>query len=55
MSYKIVEEGNIKVLETDVNQLLFEGYQLVGGLVVAYSESDDYRYITYLQALVRKE
>ena len=52
MEYLVISVNDIETLETEVNILLDKGWKLQGGVSCALSESDDYRYERYAQALV---
>lgn len=54
--YKIVSNGHIDVLEREVNDLLAEGWQLQGGVGVAYKHEHAHNlvsHLVYVQAMVK--
>jgi hypothetical protein len=54
MKYYVVNEGSIEDLIEKVQLLLDKGAVLVGGVSCSISESDDYYYAEYSQALTLK-
>jgi hypothetical protein len=53
MQYKLVTSDKPDVLESLVNILIESGWRPLGGVCVSLSESDDYRYMVFAQAMVR--
>ena len=53
MKYKILEYDDSEYLQKAVNISLKDGWKLQGGVSVTVSESDDYRYVIYAQAIVK--
>ena len=51
--YVILTDDDPGLLAIKVKEHLVRGYLLLGGLSVALSESDEYRYIQYNQAVVK--
>jgi len=54
MNYYVVNEYLIENLINEVNKLLDQGWELQGGISCSLSESDDYHYTEYCQALIKK-
>ena len=52
-NYIVVHENDAKKLSDTVQSLMGCGWQPVGGVSVSSSESDDYKYIVFAQALVK--
>lgn len=52
MQYEILREESWKDLQEVVNIKLKGGWKLQGGVSVTLSESDEYRYAIYAQAIV---
>jgi hypothetical protein len=54
MDYTIVVEKDPIKFQEKVLALLADGWELQGGVSVALSESDDFKYIIFTQALIKK-
>jgi hypothetical protein len=52
MEYIVVTSNDKLELEDLVNNLIKEDWQPQGGVSVSLSESDDYKYIVYAQAMI---
>ena len=55
MNYYIARGFDLDELTDMVNELLSDGWELRGGVSVSLSESDDFRYSEYCQAVVRSK
>lgn len=53
MQYKVIEEFHLGSLENEVNKLLKENWELVGGLSTAYNRTNHCYF--YTQAMIRKK
>jgi hypothetical protein len=53
MEYIIISNSELIELQIAVNKALVDGWRPAGGVACALSESDDYRYSLFCQALVR--
>lgn len=49
--YKIITADTPKALEKLIDDFLFLGWQLQGGVSVSLSETDEFRYIEFAQAI----
>lgn len=52
MKYYIIREENVKILEENVNESLFEGWELRGNLIVDRKSNGD---VWYLQVMTKEE
>lgn len=52
MEYEILKDDSWIKLQELVNIKLKGGWKLQGGVSVALSESDEYRYVIYAQAII---
>ncbi len=52
MKYRILEADDADHLAEMVNRYLEDGWSLQAGVSVALSESDDFKYVVYAQAIV---
>ena len=55
MEYEIVENINLVRMVEDVNNMVDEGWEPIGGVAVSTCEYRGYEEKTYLQAIIRKE
>lgn len=55
MDYTIVSSDDLIKFQKRVIELLAVGWELQGGVSVSVSESDEYKYIYYAQALVKRK
>jgi hypothetical protein len=55
MKYQILFDDDNNQLAKRVEAWLDAGWELQGGVSVTLSESDDYRYIMFAQAIVLRE
>ena len=55
IQYKVLEAIDLEDLENQVVFHLKRGWELQGGIAEGYSESDEYLYVMYLQAVIRKQ
>ena len=55
MKYKAIETGTVEGLTEQVNELIKEGWEPIGGVSTSLSESDEYQYSCVAQALVKKD
>jgi hypothetical protein len=55
IEYKIVRSNDVEDIDFLVENALADGWQPLGGVSVSLSESDEYRYIEYAQAMVKYE
>ncbi len=55
MKYKIIEECNLEDLEININKLITDGWEPLGGVSLSLSESDDYVYKSAAQAMIKRE
>jgi len=53
MEYKIVSSASLSDLENQVNALMRDGWVPLGGLSISVSESIDYCYETFAQAMTK--
>ena len=53
--YIVLEANNSPTLADKVKQFWEKGWELQGGISVSLSESDDYQYTIYAQAMVKRE
>lgn len=53
-AYDVIISENVQALIHDVNIRLKDGWELVGGISISISESDDFTYRHYAQALMKK-
>lgn len=51
--YMVVESSTPGELAEAVRKKMADGWQPLGGVSVALSESDDFRYVVYAQAVIR--
>lgn len=51
--YVVVTAHASDDLETSVRERMAQGWQPMGGVSVALSETDDYRYVVYAQAMIK--
>ncbi len=51
--YALITADDPDLLTKQVTQALCEQWQPIGGISVALSESDDFRYVVYAQAVIR--
>lgn len=54
MIYTVICEEILSVLILKVNERLQDGWELVGGVAISISESDEYNYPYFAQAMVKK-
>jgi hypothetical protein len=55
MKYKILtDESSYENLADDVNNAIKEGWVPLGGVSVSESQTEDYYYITYAQAMIKE-
>lgn len=55
IEYTVVTATNDpEELTNEVRELIQEGWEPVGGVAVGGSESDEYEYLTFCQAMVRR-
>ena len=54
MKYIIIEGDSTEKVEDEVERLLREGWSLQGGIGISVSESDEFRYVNFAQAMVKK-
>lgn len=52
MQYKVVENSNLSMFESQVERLLSEKWELAGGIGTSYDRK--WRTFNYTQALVKK-
>ena len=55
MEYECIEEIDAITLNEQVNLKLSMGWRLHGGVSVSVSESDDYRFVVFAQAMIKGE
>lgn len=53
--YTVVLKDHPIELQERVMELVSQGWELQGGVSVSVSESDEYRYVYYAQALIKVE
>lgn len=53
LEYKIISDNEPDAMQKSVNDCLGQGWQPLGGVSCGISESDEYYYTLYSQALVR--
>ena len=51
--YVVVTADTPPALESIVRERMSQGWQPMGGVSVALSESDDFRYVVYAQAMIK--
>lgn len=51
--YVVVTADTPQELESIVRERMSQGWQPMGGVSVALSESDDFRYVVYAQAMIK--
>lgn len=52
-AYIVLTTDTPEGLETSVREKMAQGWQPMGGVAVALSESDEFRYVVYAQAMIR--
>ena len=55
MKYDVVRGFVLEDLVAEVNKKIKEGWVLKGGISCSISESDEYSYSEYVQAIVKEE
>lgn len=51
--YVVVTADTPQEIESIVRKRMSQGWQPMGGVSVALSESDDFRYVVYAQAMIK--
>ena len=55
MKYKVIANSSLETFEQEVNNHIKQGWELLGGVSVSISESDEYCYMLYAQAMTKKK
>tara|TARA_Y100000310_G_C20193560_1_gene583601 strand:+ start:337 stop:507 length:171 start_codon:yes stop_codon:yes gene_type:complete len=55
MKYIAIECETVEVLTEEVNAMIEDGWEPLGGVSTTLSESNDYQYFCVAQALIKKE
>lgn len=55
MEYRILTSESYIDLETTINAKISDGWILQGGISVTLSESDEFRYVIYAQAVTKEK
>ena len=53
MEYEIAESNNLIEMVEDVNNMINEGWEPLGGITVNYCESWQFKEKLYIQAMIR--
>lgn len=51
--YVVVTADTAQELESNVMEMMSQGWQPMGGVAVALPEKDDFRYVVYAQAMIK--
>lgn len=54
MDYKVLDSGDVDSLSVLVNKALRDGWELQGGVSVSLTETHNYSYVIFAQAIVKK-
>ena len=54
MKYTVVGHGSLKTLIEEVNKFIVRGWEPIGGISATISESDEYHYSEYAQAMTKE-